>query len=363
MFSPLAFPTGLVVYDLATTLPPPSHLALAPFELYRETLMVLAIADYKTSGGESEAIESTGLEGKRLLGAKDGVNTSPYVESLVEDLDRVKTQFPKALVYQLLVFDNAMPQKVPPEGVIYVPTPEKSKTTTLKTIMCDLTSQLLAEMNSYAKSLKALPSLESPKSARGFGTGDLYKAEATTSSRPTSALYGKRPLSSDGTAAKVENRMSIPVHMPSNMTSRDSTPDGRAMSPPNGICTPPTTFDDITSTSEGRRRSRDRVSMQGFGAGDAGARERIKGKGRIGIVIGSLYLLAGRWPDAVKELTEGATIAKANTDYLWHGKALDHLSVCLVMYAWAGMEFRVGVPIFNNLHPSLEATVSWRKGC
>ncbi len=87
--------------------------------------------------------------------------------------------------------------------------------------------------------------------------------------------------------------------------------------------------------------------MQGFGAGGAGERERIKGKGRIGIVIGSLYLLAGRWPDAVKELTEGATIARANTDYLWHGKALDYLAICLVMYAWAGMEFRVSLQILD----------------
>ena len=348
MFSPLAFPTGLVVYDLTTALPPSSHLALAPFELYRETLMVLAIGDYKISGGEPGEIESTSHEGKMFSTAEDGVKTSSYVESLVKDLERVKNQFPKALVHQLLVFDNPMPQKAPLERVINVPTPEKSKTTTLKTIMCDLTSQLLSEMNSYAKSLQALPSLESPRSARGFGFGDLYTAEAITSSRPTSALYGMRSLSSDDTAAKVENRMSMPVHMLSNKTSRDSTPDGRAMSPPNGTSTPPTTFDEITSTPDGRRRSRDRVSMQGFGAGGAGERERIKGKGRIGIVIGSLYLLAGRWPDAVKELTEGATIAKANTDYLWHGKALDYLTVCVVMYAWAGIEFRVGLPIFNN---------------
>ncbi len=341
MFSPLAFPTGLVLYDPTTVLPPSSHLALAPFELYREPLVVVAIADYNSSRGASKEIATTSLQEEYSSGAE-----ASYMNSLVENLERLKSQFSKALVHQVLVFDHAMPLKSPPEGVVYVPTLENSKTTTIKTVMCDLTSQLLAEMTSYAKSLQALPSLESPRSVPGLGNGDLYSAKAPISSRPTSALHGARSRSPASTASKVENRMSIPVHMPSSTTSRDSTPDGRAISPPDGASTPPTTFDEIAATPEDRRKSRDRVSMQGFGAGGAGERERIKGKGRISIVIGSLYLLAGRWPDAVKELAEGATIARANTDYLWHGKALDYLTVCLVMYAWAGMDFRVSLQVF-----------------
>ena len=342
MFSPLAFPTGLVVYDLTTVLPPPSHLALAPFELYRNPLAVVAIADYKSSDDDTRDIAIGTLEGEKSYGTEDGSNISHYAKSLVEDLDRVKIEFPKLLVHQLLVFDHAKPQQVPPEGVIYVATPEKSRTTTIKTVMCDLTSQLLAEMNSYAKSLQALPTLESPKSVHRPGNGDLYNAEVATSFQPISALQGMRSLSPAGTFSKVDHRMSMPAQMSSGTISRDSTPEGRAISPPSRVSTPPTTFDDIAAAPE-RRRSRDRVSMQGFGAGGAGEKERIKGKGRVAIVIGSLYLLAGRWPDALKELSEGATVAKANTDYLWHGKALDYLSVCLVMYAWAGMEFRVSL--------------------
>lgn len=307
--------------------------------------MVVAIADYNSIGGTSRETATSDHEAQDLSGAEDSPNT--YVRSLVEVLENFKTQFSKALVHQVLVFDQAMPTNPPPEGIVYVPTLEKSKTTTIKTVMCDLTSQLLAEMTWYARSLQALPSLESPRSVLGLGSGDLYNAKVPIASRPTSALHGMRSLSPAGTASKVESRMSMPVHMPSSTTSRDSTPDGRAIFPPDGVSTPPTTFDEIAATPEGRRRSRDRVSMQGFGASGAGERERIKGKGRIGIVIGSLYLLAGRWPDAVKELVEGATIARANTDYLWHGKALDYLAICLVMYAWAGMEFRVSHQIFD----------------
>ncbi|KAI4286521.1 MAG: hypothetical protein L6R35_004230, partial [Caloplaca aegaea] len=54
-----------------------------------------------------------------------------------------------------------------------------------------------------------------------------------------------------------------------------------------------------------------------------------------------MYLLAGRWPDAVKETVDGATVAKANNDHLWHGKALDHLLVICLLYAWAGLDFQI----------------------
>ena len=45
MFSPLAYPDGAMFYDLITHVPPPSQLALTPFDLYREPLAVIALAD------------------------------------------------------------------------------------------------------------------------------------------------------------------------------------------------------------------------------------------------------------------------------------------------------------------------------
>ncbi len=57
--------------------------------------------------------------------------------------------------------------------------------------------------------------------------------------------------------------------------------------------------------------------------------------------MGSLYLQAGRWTDALKELIEGATVAKAINDHLWHGKALDLIVVSLILLSWAGIEFQV----------------------
>ena len=81
--------------------------------------------------------------------------------------------------------------------------------------------------------------------------------------------------------------------------------------------------------------------MHGFGSGSFGERARNQAQSRIGIVTGSMYLLAGRWPDALRLLVDGATAAKASSDYAWYAKALDYLLVTLLMYAWAGINFEV----------------------
>ena len=65
-------------------------------------------------------------------------------------------------------------------------------------------------------------------------------------------------------------------------------------------------------------------------------------KGRVGVVIGTLFLQAGRWPDALKELVEAASNARVSSDYVWHAKALESILLCLVMFGWAGMDFQVG---------------------
>ena len=194
MFSPLAFPEGLVLYDLSATLPPPSHLALVPFEIYREPLVVVGIADGRN-------LEVDGAK-ERHLG--QGPNPARFFEGnachgsalelLSRDLDEMQQEYSRALVHQVLVFDHdIMPL---PKGIHPVPSPEKSRTTTVKTVMCDLTSRLLGEMTTYAKSLQALPSLDSPKvpseSAALNGIGSALPAHMAGLSRPGSVIENSR---------------------------------------------------------------------------------------------------------------------------------------------------------------------------
>ena len=355
MFSPLAFPEGRVLYDLSTSLPPPSHLALTPFEIYREPLIVLAIAD----GAElALALEHDQTYGQAQdSGAEPSVGWNhkdiPRFESLSEGLNSLTQEYPNALVHQVLLFDHEKGSL--PQGVYPVPPLAKSRTTTVKTVMCDMTSRLLAEMAPYAKSLQALSSLDSPKnlpqpilngvaSALPLHLGHLSRASSDGNSRSSSPA-GERSDSA--------HRMSMAARLTSGPASRSSTPDSRPASPSgrntppppriNGPAEPSATRSPPRESGIGKVRaeSREGITTTAFGAGSLGERERNKGRGRIGIVIGAMYLLAGRWPDAVKELVQSATIARASSDYLWHAKALDYILVCLLMFSWAEMEIHV----------------------
>lgn len=160
--------------------------------------------------------------------------------------------------------------------------------------------------------------------------------------------------------------MSMPAHMPSNGPSRSATPDGRATSPASGSRTPPTAFDENSGSPKApvppssRQSSQDRSRNTSLERGprplrsdSLGDREKIKVKGRVGVVLGGMYLLAGRWPDAAKELIQSANITRSNSDYVWQAKALDYLLVCLLMYGWADMDFRVSlrkIDEFNLYH-------------
>ncbi|KAL4782278.1 TRAPP II complex [Aspergillus varians] len=329
MFSPLAFPTGIILYDLSFSMPPTSHLELYPFEIFREPLVVLAIADgAELSGGTDQ----TDLD--------SDIDKSPKPEGLgqlQQELELLKEKNPRALVHQLLIFDYDGVSKSSngPDNVLWIPPPQASKATTMKTVLCDITSLLLSEMDEFAKTIQSIPNIESPKaSSWGPHRGpDLRR-------RPTDKLF---------------HRMTMPAQFPAD-PSRPETPQGSSQSSP----TPedhetPTTFDEINrsiqlasrsstplgkpgSLPSSKEHSRDRMSVSGLSATD---RTKNRIKGRSGVVIGTLFLQSGRWPDALKELVEAAANARASSDYVWHAKALESILLCLLMFGWAGMDFQV----------------------
>lgn len=322
MFSPLAFPTGLILYDLSFSVPPTSHLELFPFDIYREPLVIIAIADGEELRQSSEA------------NAKHP--TPEGLDQLLEELDAVKERHPRALVNQLLVFDYEGLEKLTngPDNVLWVPGPQASKATTMKTVLCDITSVLLSELDEFAKTIQSIPTIESPKASS-------WGPHRNPELRP-------RPVD------RLLNRMTLPAQLPPNANGAPETPlSSNASSPAPSDHETPTTFDEITrsihvsrtnsggrspSIASPKEHSRDRMSVSGLSATD---RTKNRIKGRAGVVIGTLFLQAGRWPDAVKELSEAANNARAGSDYVWHGKALESILLCLVMLGWAGMDFQV----------------------
>ena len=363
MFSPLAFPEGRILYDLAISLPLPSHLALAPFEVYREPLIVLGITDGAEIESEHAQRDSQAQENGTKSRFGEEYREVPDFESLSLDLDDLTHEYPKALVHQVLVFDHA---EIPlPQGFYPVPSPARSRTTTVKTIMCDMTSRLLGEMAPYAKSLQALPSIDSPRDPSEptpNGVASALPPHMGHMSRSSSGV-NSRSSSPGGERSNSAHRMSMPARATPEMISQSSPLGNRAASP-SGRNTPPPTIKGPTGViatksppresggEQARAESRDRIPTSDFGVGHLVESQRSKGRGRIGVIIGAMYLLAGRWPDAVKELVQSATIARASSDYLWYAKALDYILVCLLMFAWAGMDFRVSFHQIDesNLH-------------
>lgn len=378
MFLPLAFPNGTLLYDLSTSLPPPSHLSLSPFEQFREPLLIIGIAD---------ASEYPWLRQSRAEADQDATSPEPVqnsdgedIQSAVEDL---REQFPKAYLHSLMLFDCASQQGHPllPAETLLVPPAPQVKVTTMRTLMCDLTSTLLAEMTTLAKSIQVLPSIASPASQ----AGNTDNVPSWANPDPSASLFSRRnsqtpvssrPESPISSVQKDIHRMSMPV-LPSSSGSSLTTDDLTASSPTGqGARTPPTTFDEISgvnaanalhrttsnsskSKSAARDRSSDRVSIHGFGSGGAGERARNKGRGRVGVIIGTLYLFAGQWHEALRELTDAATQARTFSDHLWHAKALENIMVCLLLFAWSGMDFQVRS--INLIISSLSLVITFRR--
>jgi len=99
MFSPLAFPDGAIFYEFGSHVPSPSHLALLPFDLYREPLVVLAVAD----GAEVAKVPFSQSQTGETLADKN-------IRALYQGLEDLRDTFPKALVHQLLLFDYTHPE-------------------------------------------------------------------------------------------------------------------------------------------------------------------------------------------------------------------------------------------------------------
>ncbi|KAL1896553.1 hypothetical protein Sste5346_004587 [Sporothrix stenoceras] len=379
MFNPLAFPDGVIFYDLTTHVPQPSHLALCPFDLYREPLVILALAD-------GAAIKNVAFGSKRQSAAGRSIEER-NIRTLYQELEELRDTYTKVLVHRVLIFDYEpspdAPIPMPDEGMATVPPISKSKRTTMKAVMADVSSLLLAEMNTLARSFDAMSYIESPGQAMGSvfrpngngGGDDGSSGSSTVVSRrnsqfsmPThrSSSVGSGVSSTDRSQARMSMPMPFRNGSPFGSGSTGSTP-GRPSTPvrrASGLAGPATNFDDIAGGGGGadnastlsspdratspqdlgdgyRSQSQDRISVQGFGPGGLNERWRNKGKSRVTIVVASLYLQAGRWTDALKELIEGATVSRSINDHLWHGKALELIVVCLLLLSWANIEFQV----------------------
>ena len=363
MFSPLAFPEGAIYYDLTTHAPLPSHLVLTPFDLYREPFAIIAIADGAEMSHEAFS--------RRMSPNGAPINVvERNIKALYQELEDLRDNYSRAIVHQVLIFDYVAPEvsSLPmAEVIMSIPPLVQHKRTTMKSVMCDISSIVLAEMTTLAKSFEVMNFVDSP--------GHLAATSAPSWSSDASSVPNRwsthhslsassRSASASGLGDRKAVRMSMPVFKQEHGTteSGSSTPMQRPTTPVGSqLAQPPRTFDDIADRSPldgqnpkrafpGSRRetlegfrssSQDRFSVQGFGPGGPNDRFRVKGKGRVSIILGSLYLQAGLWSICLTHLIEGATVARSVNDHVWHGKALELILVALILLGHSHLEFLI----------------------
>lgn len=323
-------------------------MTLSPFELFREPLIVLGIAD-----------------AQEYHHSKDQDELNPHdarAKEFLSLVDSLRDEYPRVLLHRVLLFDNSdleTESKIQ-DSLIMVPSAEKIKPTTMKAITCDLTASILAEFTSFSKSIQALPSIASPTVTQLLSTHAQRHGDDQPNLNHTGSYTSDRSRSSSPALGPREtNRMSVPV-LPSSLSNVTSESSIRTDSP-NGSKSPAKTFEEIAShepsmvgiggpvglkprpgsVAISRDTSQDRVSVHGFGSDSSTEKTRNKGKGRVGVVIGSIYLQAGRWEDALRELIASGLKARSFSDHIWHAKSLENIMVCMLLLTWSGFEFKV----------------------
>ena len=295
LLSPKRFPRGSVFYNYTTSAPSEQQLQLSPYELFREPLLVLGVVE--------------------RLNAQDDAKE----KELVAAAEYLRERHPRVVHRQLLALEDL-------EG------PENGPA--LKSAVREITARFLLELTTYTQALQASPSIQTP-------------GQTARSLQITSSLRENENLSGSG---RTTPRQSV-----ESLSSTESSPE--RLPTVRHVSSPPTSFDQIASANTapsrsnsrarkrnkqgGRASSQDRVSVQGFGSNTSSARLALGGKLRVGIVIGSIYMMAGHWTEALRVLGEHTNQARLLGDHLWHAKGLENIVVCVFLHGLVGLDFHV----------------------
>jgi trafficking protein particle complex subunit 9 len=308
-----------------------------PFELNREAQVVLYLADasdlvYRENNVNTKLNDGLDEDSNRR---QDDLNNAERLDTLEDEVRASRYQYRRAILHQLLVFDVDIKADSPlmRRDVLFVPTPERSRSTTIKTMMCDVTGRLLHSMDNLAHEVQDLSTIESPSSAPAskYTATDIAERVHARMSAPGVPIQASTDLTSARNPAILAN------------ISRSSTPAGARSASRHSAASPNRNdrLSEVPPSFGSRDASRDRKSVISPTVTTPTERKKNRSIARRHIVTGALYLQAGLWPDAIKELSEGTAIARSNNDYIWHAKGLEYIIACLLMFGWAEMYFQV----------------------
>ncbi|KAI7270724.1 hypothetical protein KC335_g5445, partial [Hortaea werneckii] len=307
LLSPKSLPESSMLLNYVTFPASQQEQHLAPYELYREPLLVLGIADGLDEDEERRKSE------------------------LKEAAAFLRERHPRVVHRHIMMLqgpgDNTETMTALPDGEGGTP---------YHTAMCQVAGRLLVELSTYTKAMQASPTIQTPGqpvkslqrtpshrgdergSASGYSTptqgGEVSSPIGEEGSRPPSRGFGSPPPSNSFEQVRnASNRASALARSDSNTSNR--------------------------SKNGQRGSSQDRVSVHGFGPSTSQEKTRSRGKARVGIVTGHIYMMAGQWNEALRMLTEHTNAARKLSDSLWHAKGLDGILVCMLLLAWAEQGF------------------------
>ncbi|RMY80574.1 hypothetical protein D0862_12678 [Hortaea werneckii] len=309
LLSPKALPESSMLLNYVTFPASQQEQHLAPYELYREPLLVLGVAD--------------GLD---------------------EDEERCKSELKEAAAFlrerhPRVVHRHILMLQGPGDNTETVTALRDGEAnTSYHTAMCHVAGRLLVELSTYTKAMQASPTIQTPGqpvkslqrtsshrgdergSASGYTTptqgAEVSSPTGEEGSRPPSRGFGSPPPSNSFEQVRnASNRASALARSDSNTSNR--------------------------SRNGQRGSSQDRVSVHRFGPSTSQEKTRSRGKARVGIVTGHIYMMAGQWNEALRMLTEHTNAARKLSDSLWHAKGLDGILVCMLLLAWAEQGFSI----------------------
>jgi len=327
LLAPKACPQGSLFFNFTTSTSSAQDQHLAPFELFRDPLLVLGIADGLSS------------------------NDDVLQRELKDAAEHLRERYPRVVHRQVIVLQRAGVDPYPAMEnvtVLRIATERfegSDGTSALRDTMCNVAAGFLAEFSTYAKAMQATPGVQTPgqtaKSlqkiitlwgdevrtpASGSGSqtptptqsNDIASPTGEEASRPPSRSFGSPPPPPATTFEQIQATNRVPA----GLTRSDSAASNR-------------------SKGGKRASSQDRVSVQGFGPGTSQSKARERGKARVGIVIGHIYMMAGQWSEGLRILAEHTNVTRKLADNLWHGKGLEGIVVCMLSLAWARLEFSI----------------------
>ncbi|KAI9654172.1 MAG: hypothetical protein M1831_005526 [Alyxoria varia] len=329
MFSPLAFPNGMVLYNFTVSKPLEDQARLFPFETFREPLVVIGIAH----GEELIPLPATNGDGH------ESSSTGSGLEELPGSLETLREQHPKAMAAELVVFDfDELSGHILPTSIHGVPPLDKSRSTTMKTLMCDISASFLSELSIFGRDVQASESIESPADSRTTNHSTLNRShtvDVVDAGEAEPEATGKR-------SRMTQRASSMTLSPPSNKISRSNSPAQRPQSVIGGTGDDATGLGITGATGDMTpEKKKDKRSMKQTATINAADTFKNQLHSRQGIVIGTLHLQAGRWADALRELVDNTTRARATGDHVWHAKGLENILVTMLMLAWSRIEFTV----------------------